>query len=218
VTATTGSRTRPRDIAIAPILMAAVPGLLALGLLLAFGRDIIAPIVAWDVFAATYIVWTWVTLRGMDGSATKQHAARDDPTRATADLFLLFAPAASLVAVVILIVRASNAHGASQALLAALALVSVGVSWCVVHTVYMLRYATIYHQDGSGVEFNQEQPPKYTDFAYLAFTIGMTYQVSDTAITSPAIRGNALRHALLSYVYGTFIIAATINLIAGLNK
>ena len=101
---------------------------------------------------------------------------------------------------------------------AALAVGSVVMSWLVVHTTYMLRYAVIYHAAGAGVDFNQDAPPRYTDFAYLAFTIGMTFQVSDTPLTSSAMRQNALRHALLSYLYGTFIIAATINLIAGLNR
>ncbi|MDQ1394509.1 MAG: hypothetical protein QOF30_3486, partial [Acidimicrobiaceae bacterium] len=55
-------------------------------------------------------------------------------------------------------------------------------------------------------------------FAYLAFTIGMTYQVSDTNLTSQEIRRTALRHGLLSYLFGTVIIAATINLAAGLVK
>jgi uncharacterized membrane protein len=61
-----------------------------------------------------------------------------------------------------------------------------------------------------------EPDPDYRDFAYVAFTIGMTYQVSDTELTSRAIRSTALRHALLSFVFGTAIIAMTINVVAGL--
>ena len=69
-----------------------------------------------------------------------------------------------------------------------------------------------------GVNFNQDQPPCYLDFAYLAFTIGMTFQVSDTDLESPAIRHTALRHALVSYLLGAVIVAGTINLVAGLTK
>ena len=67
-----------------------------------------------------------------------------------------------------------------------------------------------------GVDFNQDAPPRYTDFAYLGFTIGMTFQVSDTELTAPEVRVTALRHALLSYLFGAVILAATINLVAGL--
>jgi uncharacterized membrane protein len=60
--------------------------------------------------------------------------------------------------------------------------------------------------------------PDYRDFAYLSFTVGMTYQVSDTNLSSPDIRRRALGHALLSYVFGTVIIATTINVIASIIR
>ncbi len=67
-----------------------------------------------------------------------------------------------------------------------------------------------------GVDFNQTAPPRYADFAYLAFTVGMTFQVSDTTLTTHALRSTALRHALLSYLFGSLILAATVNLVASL--
>jgi uncharacterized membrane protein len=129
----------------------------------------------------------------------------------------LTASVASLVAVGLVIVRAGNSSGAAESLQAGLSLASVVLSWAAVHTVFMLRYASLYYSgpDG-GVDFNQDAPPRYTDFAYLAFTIGMTFQVSDTELTTTDVRGTALRHALLSYLFGAVILAATINLIAGL--
>jgi uncharacterized membrane protein len=213
-----GTTQRPHDVASTHVLVAAVPGVAAGVVIGLLGPVAVAPLIGWDISAATFLVSTWLTLHGLDGPATKQHAVRDDPTRASADLTVLIASSASLIAVGFLIIRASDAHGSAQVLQAALAVGSVVMSWLVVHTTYMLRYAVIYHGAGAGVDFNQDAPPRYTDFAYLAFTIGMTYQVSDTSLTSSAMRQNALRHALLSYLYGTFIIAATINLIAGLNR
>ena len=83
----------------------------------------------------------------------------------------------------------------------------------------MLRYARLYYRDRpGGVSFNEQDPPVYSDFAYLALTIGMTFQVSDTDLQAKEIRRLALRHALLSYVFGTLIIATTVNLVAGLGK
>ena len=66
-----------------------------------------------------------------------------------------------------------------------------------------------------GIDFNQERPPQYTDFAYLATSLGMTYQVSDTALQNHGIRAEALKHSLLSYLFGTIILATTINLVVG---
>jgi uncharacterized membrane protein len=65
--------------------------------------------------------------------------------------------------------------------------------------------------------FNQAERPDFRDFAYVALTIGMTFQVSDTDLQSSAMRATALRHALLSFLFGAVILAATVNLVAGLG-
>ena len=97
-------------------------------------------------------------------------------------------------------------------------LISIVLSWAVVHTLYTLRYAALYYADQEGgIDFSSGRPV-FTDFAYLAFTIGMTYQVSDTTLKTSAIRKIALQHALLSFIFGTAIIATTINFVAGLVK
>jgi uncharacterized membrane protein len=98
-----------------------------------------------------------------------------------------------------------------------LGVVSVVLAWAIVHTVYTLRYADLYYSLGGGIDFNANDDPDYRDFAYLAFTIGMTYQVSETNIQSNFLRRTALKHALLSFVFGTAIIAMTINVVAGLR-
>ena len=81
-----------------------------------------------------------------------------------------------------------------------------------------MRYAQLYYRGKEGgVDFNQEEPPKYSDFAYLSFTLGMTFQVSDTNVGNSVIRQTVLRHSLLSYLFGSVILATTVNLIAGLT-
>jgi uncharacterized membrane protein len=95
----------------------------------------------------------------------------------------------------------------------------VFVSWTLVHTVFTLKYARRYCSGtAGGIDFNGTGAPDYPDFAYLAFTIGMTFQVSDTNIRSRPIRRTALRHAWLSFPLGAVIIATSINLVSGLAK
>ncbi len=109
----------------------------------------------------------------------------------------------------------------NKALDAALSACSVALAWGAVHTVFLTRYAGLYYPpsaSGGGIDFNEDDPPKYTDFAYLAFTLGMTFQVSDTDLKTKPIRATALRHGLLSYLFGAIIVATTINLVAGLAK
>jgi uncharacterized membrane protein len=177
------------------------------------------PLLAWAAASVTWLLMVWTRVAPLDAMSTSVLAVRQDPRRATRDLLLLIASVASLVAVVIGLIKANGASGDDRTLLFSAAIVTIVVSWGVLHTVFALRYAGIFYEgtDG-GIDFNEDDKPCYLDFAYLAFTIGMTYQVSDTNLTTKEIRHTALRHALLSYLFGTVIIAATINLAAGLVK
>jgi len=88
-----------------------------------------------------------------------------------------------------------------------------------VHTVFALKYARAYYSEpAGGIEFNENEPPNYIDFAYYAFTIGMTFQVADTNITSRAVRRTTLHHALLSYLFGSVLLGLVINVVATLLK
>ncbi len=90
------------------------------------------------------------------------------------------------------------------------------VSWLAINVDFTLRYAHLFYSDPvGGVDFNGVDEPDYRDFAYLAFTIGMTYQVSDTNLLTSRFRRVLLLHALLSYLFGVVIIAAVINVSAG---
>lgn len=176
-------------------------------------------LIAWDTAAAAYMVWVWSSIAGKDSAATAHLATLEDESRAAADLMLLGASAGSLAAVVLTLLKAGRMTGMAQPLLTALAVGSVVLSWSVVHTVFTLRYAHLYFSPPlGGIDFNQNPHPRYLDFAYMAFTIGMTYQVSDTDLTSETMRAAALRHALLSFLFGTVILATTINVVAGLLK
>ena len=199
------------------ILIAAVLGIVV-GLVSAIGlhNGTAAPTAGWIVFAFVFLVVTWRVIGGMDAQQTASHATREDPTRQVGTVILTFASVASLAGVALLLL---GAHQGSKVLEPALAVTSVALSWALVHTIYTVKYAALYYSgtDG-GVDFNQKADPDYEDFAYLAFTLGMTYQVSDTSITSRDIRHAALRHGLLSYLLGAVVLASTINLIAGLAK
>jgi uncharacterized membrane protein len=176
-----------------------------------------ATLIGWDVGAIVLVTWIWWAVGGLDAEGCKSHAMREDPSIRLAELIVLSAGVALLAAVGLALVRAGNATGPTKAYLIALGILSVALSWALVHTVFTLRYARIYYADPEGgVDFNEEDPPTYPDFAYLALTIGMTFQVSDTDLTTKTIRRVALSHALLSYLYGAVIVALVINVVASL--
>ncbi len=214
-----GTAIRPSDLSLPRLITALAAGVIA-GIVLGVttGWEF-APLLGWDVAAAVIVTWTWLRIWPLDAEHTGRHALREDPNRSVNDLLLLIASVASLVGVAFAVVASGHSHGVREALLVILGVLSVILSWSVVHTTFTLRYASLYYTlpDG-GIDFNEADPPQYSDFAYLAFTIGMTFQVSDTNLQSKPIRATALRQALLSYVFGVIIIAILINVVAGLSK
>jgi uncharacterized membrane protein len=176
-------------------------------------------LLAWDVAALVYVTWVWCTSWRLDAEGTAAAAVREDPTRAGSRAILLSAAVASLVAVVYTIADASNSRGLGEVLRVLLGIGSIVASWFLVHTLFTTAYAREYFdaEDG-GIDFNMGRPPVWSDFAYLAFTIGMTFQVSDTDLQTSVLRRVALRHMLISYLFGAVIIAVAINLVAGLTK
>src|SRR5690348_4138287 len=172
---------------------------------------------SWGVVALVIVVAVWVRIYPMDAEGTKAHARAEDFSRPTSDLAVLAASIGSLGAIAYTVHRAGHAHGATKGLLIALALSVVALSWLTVHTLYLLRYGDVYYGDPvGGIDFNDDEPPDYHDFAYLALTIGMTFQVSDTSLTSKAMRRVAIRHALLSFLFVAVILALSINTVATL--
>jgi uncharacterized membrane protein len=201
------------------VIVAALAGLIAAVPVTLHSSLELGLLVGWDTATVVYLTWIWMMIWPRDAEQTAQWAEYTDPTRALADLLVLTAALASLVAVGLVLAHAARSQGAWEVLQVGLSLTSIVLSWAVVHTVFALRYARLYYlgPDG-GVDFNDENQPRYSDFAYLAFTVGMTFQVSDTALSSNEIRRTALRHALLSYLFGTGILATAINLVASLSS
>ncbi|MGY0020567.1 DUF1345 domain-containing protein [Streptomyces sp. YJ-C3] len=160
-----------------------------------------------------FVVSGWAVLWPMDADATRRNAGREDFRPVTEELVVVAAALCGLVAIVLLLLRGRSDTGHVAA---ATALCGVFLAWAALHLMYATRYAYIYYASGGGIDFNSPQPPAYRDFFYFSYNLGMTYQVSDTDVSSSTIRAIVLRHTLLSYVFGTGILATAINLVAGL--
>ena len=180
-----------------------------------------AALVGWDIMATVFVAWIWLTIWPRDPRSTASHAVREDPGRPVVDLLLVGASIASLVGVGFVIAASGNSTGMEKAAYVAFAVLTVFLSWAVVHTAYTLRYARLYYGGkAGGLNFHQvpEREPQYIDFAYISLTVGMTFQVSDPEVTSTVMRATILRHALLAYLFGVVIIGVVINVLAGLTK
>jgi len=181
----------------------------------------LALIGGWDAATLTFLLAVWPIILRADHARAKDLATREDETRGSATVLLLGASVVSLLGVGFALSVAGRNSGADRLLLIGLAVLTVILSWTVVNTVYTLHYAHLHFGSDKGIAFGDPtgwEGATYRDFAYVAFTIGMTYQVSDTTVRDPRIRRTVLAHALLSYLFGAVIVGGSVNLIAGLVR
>lgn len=177
-------------------------------------------LVGWDLAAAFVAGSVWTFIPVLDATATKEVATREDDSHAAADAIMVVACVISLIGVVAGLAHARAHPGPVSSTLTGIAVFTIFLSWFTVHTLFVLRYARLYYANPpGGIEFAQsKEPPDYMDFVYLSFTVGMTFQVSDTGIARRNIRRAVIRHALLSYVFGTLIIGIAINVVGNLVR
>ncbi len=162
---------------------------------------------------AAFVAWGWRVLWPLDASATQTNACREDFRPSLEEFIVVVAGIGGLACIAMLLILG---HSPTSGVAAAIALAAVFMSWASLNLMYSARYARLYYEGGvgRGIDFNQPEPPAYADFIYFSYNLGMTYQVSDTAVTSPRVRAIVLRQCLLSYVFGLVVLASTINVVA----
>ena len=181
---------------------------------------------SWDVFSLCYLILSWIVLVKRPVPGIRKWAKKDDGSVLFVSLLILISSFASLFTV-LLLMFSQRTTAAKDNLYVPVAVAGMMLSWIMVHSIYTFHYAHMYYdaddvypdKDAHGLEFPGDATPNYIDFAYFSFVIGCTFQVSDIEISSPKIRRVVLFHGLLSFALNTFVVALTINLIAGLlNK
>jgi uncharacterized membrane protein len=195
-------------------------GVVAGGLIGVLWSPVLSPLTGWSVASACALVWVWSIGWSQDAEETERLAEEERRSRST-DTWVLLACVASLVAVVVALVQSSSQQDATAVTAVLFSVIDVILAWALVNTVFALKYARMYYQgepDRAGINFKADQPPCYADFAYMAFTVGMSFAVSETEPDSTAIRKVALGHALLSYAFGTGVLAVAINLVTNLGQ
>ncbi|MEU1845244.1 DUF1345 domain-containing protein [Micromonospora sediminicola] len=182
------------------------------------GAPELTPLVIWTIAAGTILVWVWRSCWSASPRRTEQLAEAEQRSRST-DSAILIASVVSLVAVAEALVRASDQQDMVAVTLVILSVVAVVLAWMLVNTVFAIKYARMYYcGDGRGMDFRRDDPPAYADFAYVAFTVGMSYAPGENEPTSNRMRRVALGHALLSYTFGTGILAVAVNLVTNLGQ
>jgi uncharacterized membrane protein len=180
-------------------------------------------VLLWDVFCTAILICAWIVFFTCSPAQIRHIAGQEDGSRFFVFVIVLLSSMASMVTVLLLILSKESFTKAGLYLPVAIA--GMLLCWIMVHTTFCFHYANMYYRNdrdkpethAEGLEFPEEDAPDYLDFAYFSFVIGMTFQVSDVEISSRAIRRQALVHGLLSFGLNTFVVALTVNLIAGLK-
>jgi len=179
----------------------------------------------WNVFSLSMLITSWIIFFTKPVDQIRQFARKEDGSLLYVFLVILLSSFASLFTVLMLFITKDIAS-MDQFMYLLATLPAMLFSWVMIHTTFGFHYAHMYYDDADGdpkkhaegLSFPEEKKPDYLDFAYFAFVIGMTFQVSDVEITSRRIRRLALVHGLISFALNTFVVALTINLIAGFKK
>lgn len=186
---------------------------------------LIRVVLLWDVFALVYNITCWSVFFNRKVEDIRKYARKEDGSRTFVFIVILLACFASMLMVLLLMIS-DESRETDKVLYIPVAIAGILFSWGMVHTMFAFHYAHIYYDDdedkvqkqAGGLEFTKEDEPDYLDFAYFSFVIGMTFQVSDVEISSRKLRRIALLHGLLAFMLNTFVVALTINLVAGLRN
>ena len=177
-------------------------------------------LITWNLGAGSYLALAWAHIAQADATETRRHARAEDLSAYFIFVTVLVAAFASLGAIELLLEGVKELPLLPKSLRVGLSFTSLVLSWLLIHTVYTFHYARRYYDshpttkaDVRGLDFPGGQNPDYFDFAYYAFVIGMTSQVSDVAVASAHLRRVTLLHGVLSFFFNIAIIALSINII-----
>jgi uncharacterized membrane protein len=187
-------------------------------------------VMGWVGFGATDLVQVLLGMWQADTEDIRTVASSEDLPRTVGFVLVLGAAIASLGAVVGLLRSLDKLPAHVCTLHVLLSVAAVVLAWLLVHLVFTLRYAHTYYdkdettgRDIGGLVFPDDQndagtklKPNYIDFAYFSFVIGMTAQTADIAIANRGLRGVALLHGCVSFLFNTVIVALTIGTVGGL--
>ncbi len=167
--------------------------------------------IGFDAAAVTFLIAIAPLLRATSEDEMRRHAADNDANR----VVLLVIAAMLSIAVLAAVFAELKTEGGPNV---PLVIVTLTLAWLFGNTVYALHYAHIYYLEGSegGLDFSGEpNTPDYWDFIYFAYTLGMTFQTSDTSITTRALRKLVTAHSLVAFVFNIGVIAFSINTLGG---
>ena len=179
-------------------------------------------VASWDLGTLTYLGFAWALIARADPRVTRDHALSQDQSGFFIFLFVVGAACASIVAIGFVVGTIRELPFWARAWHLTLTIVALVSSWLLIQTVFSFHYAHRYYAGPHGepapaapLLFPGKREPDYLDFAYYAFVVGMTSQVSDVAVASRSMRRLTLIHGVLAFLFNIAVLALSINIIGG---
>jgi uncharacterized membrane protein len=176
-------------------------------------------LIGWDVGVLIYLVWAAIIMARCSTVASIRRNASIQDEGAFGILLLAVAAALASLGAIFAELAVLDAKSPNYGVYIALAIITVVLSWTFTHTIFALHYAHEFYGEGArakGLKFPDDEKPDYWDFVYFSFVVGMTFQVSDVAITQKSMRRMVVAHGALSFFFSTAIVAMMVNIAAGL--
>jgi uncharacterized membrane protein len=184
-----------------------------------------AMLIGWDLGALLYVVWAWMLFFSLGEDDIRMIASREDEDRGMILVLMLAAIGVSLLAIFLVLAAAPGAAGGVKPVAMPLAIATLILSWCLLHTLFILHYAHLYFGDedengvpNGGIEFPYGGNLSYLDFAYFVVNLACANQNSDVATKSREFRNLIIIHTLISYVFNTVVIAVGVNIASNFLK
>lgn len=170
-------------------------------------------ITGFDIAATIFLLSLLPVLRTTSAHDMRLHASENDANRV---VLLGIATVISLAILVAVAIELGARGGPNVALV----VITLALAWLFGNTVYALHYAHMYYvESGHGLGFSgDEKAPDYSDFLYFAFTLGMTFQTSDTSVDTRQMRRLVTVHSLAAFVFNIGVLAFSINVLGSSNS
>jgi uncharacterized membrane protein len=178
----------------------------------------------WNAGGWLYLVLVGVKMWQAEVEGIKREAGIERESRIAVLVVVIIGSIATMLALFAQLMAIKTEKGFDRNLSIGLSVMTIMLSWLLIHTVFALFYAHEFHTEGpggakgqgGGLKFPDDSTPDYLDFLYFSFVVGTTAQTSDVDVTSRAMRRVVLLHGILSFFFNTAVIALAVNIAAQL--
>jgi uncharacterized membrane protein len=201
---------------------------LAVGLVVAFvvplENAVPRVLAGWNAGGWLYLVLVGTKMWQAEVEGIKREAGIERESRIVVLVVVIFGSIFTMLALFVQLMAIKGEHGMDRTLSIGLSVLTILLSWLLIHTVFAVYYAHEFHSEakggsrgrGGGLKFPDDSTPDYLDFLYFSFVVGTTAQTSDVEVTSRAMRRVVMLHGILSFFFNTAVIALAVNLAAQL--